>query len=548
MKASLWLLLLCTSGCLSGCGGGSSGPPPMATHLSVSAATEATAGTPLEVAVTALDANNNPVGSYSGTVHFSSTDGQAVLPQNSTLTNGTGTFSATLQTAGSQTVTATDTVTVSITGTSSPIDVGAGPATHFSISAPPTAQSGTTFDLTVTALDAANNVAKSYVGTVHFSSTDGQAVLPENSTLTDGTGSFPATLRTAGNQSITATDTVTTSIAGTSSSINVSGGSATHLSVSAPGAAQPGKPFNFTVTPLNAANEVASYAGTVHFTSTDAQAALPADATLFNSALTLSATLETRGSQTITATDTVTASITGTSSSIDVLIPPFYFSVATPTAAQSGTVFKFTVTALNTMNVVANNYSGTVHFSSTDGQAVLPANSTLTGGTGTFSVTLRTAGSQTITATDTAMALITGTSSSIDVSAGPPTHFSVTAPTPARSGAAFSFIVTARDAANNLADSYAGTVHFSSTDAKATLPANSTLTDGMGTFSTTLQTTGTQTITATDTITASISGTSNAIEVFVNCATKGEACGRGPEGECCPGLICSATSIRSICE
>jgi len=45
------------------------------------------------------------------------------------------------------------------------------------------------------------------------------------------------------------------------------------------------------------------------------------------------------------------------------------------------------------------------------------------------------------------------------------------------------------------------------------LPAKSTLANGMGTFSATLKTDGAQTITATDTVTASITGTSNSIEV-----------------------------------
>jgi hypothetical protein len=143
----------------------------------------ATAGTPFEFTVTALDAANNVVAGYSGTVHLSSTDDQAVLPENQTLTNGSGTFSTTLRTAGSQTITATDTVTASITGTASSIDVTPGSPNHLSVTASTTAQSGRAFSLTVTARDAANNVANSYTGTVHISSTDTQAVLPENSTL-----------------------------------------------------------------------------------------------------------------------------------------------------------------------------------------------------------------------------------------------------------------------------------------------------------------------------------------------------------------------------
>ena len=75
--------------------------------------------------MTALDASNAVVTGYTGTVHFTSSDGAAVLPANSTLTNGVGTFSATLKTAGAQTIAATDTVTATITGASGTITVTA---------------------------------------------------------------------------------------------------------------------------------------------------------------------------------------------------------------------------------------------------------------------------------------------------------------------------------------------------------------------------------------------------------------------------------------
>jgi hypothetical protein len=94
-------------------------PPAAATHFSVSAPTSAVAGSAFNVTVTALDANNNVVTNYSGTVHFTSSDGSAVLPANYTFTTGDGgahTFSVTLKTAGGQTVTATDVSTGSITG------------------------------------------------------------------------------------------------------------------------------------------------------------------------------------------------------------------------------------------------------------------------------------------------------------------------------------------------------------------------------------------------------------------------------------------------
>ena len=511
MKKSLLVLISISSlRVLAACGG-----HPPATHFSVTAPATAATGTAVSFIVTALDASNRSTTNYSGTAHFTSTDGQAVLPANSMLANGTGTFSATLKTAGSQTITATDTVTASITGTSNSISVSAAAATHFSVTAPATATAGTAVSFTVTALDASNHPTTNYSGTAHFTSTDGQAVLPANSMLTNGMGSFLATLKTPGSQTITATDTVTASIAGTSNSINVSAAVATHFSVTAPATAATGTAVSFIVTALDVSNHpTTNYSGTAHFTSTDGQAVLPANSMLANGTGTFSATLKTAGSQTITATDTVTASITGTSNSISVsAAAATHFSVTAPATATAGTAVSFTVTALDASNHPTTNYSGTAHFTSTDGQAVLPANSMLTNGMGSFLATLKTPGSQTITATDTVTASIAGTSNSINVSAAVATHFSVTAPATATTGTAVSFTVTAFDVSNHPTTNYSGTAHFTSTDGQAVLPANSMLANGTGTFSATLKTPGSQTITVTDTVTASITGTSNSINV-----------------------------------
>ncbi len=192
-----------------------------ATHFTVSAPASATAGSAFNFTVTALDQFNNAATGYGGTVHFTGSDGQAVLPANSTLTNGTGSFSATLKTAGNQTLGATDTANASITGTSNTVAVSAGTATHFTVSAPASATAGSSFNFTVTALDQFNNTATGYGGTVHFTGSDGQAVLPANSTLTSGTGSFSALLRTLGSQTITANDTANGSITGTSNTVTV---------------------------------------------------------------------------------------------------------------------------------------------------------------------------------------------------------------------------------------------------------------------------------------------------------------------------------------
>lgn len=116
-KFSLFLLFASCLTLLGGCGGsgGNSGGP-VATQLSVTGPGSSGAGLSFTFTVTALDAANNVASSYSGTVHFTSSDTTAVLPHDSTLMSGTGTFSATLTTAGFQTLTATDTVSASLMG------------------------------------------------------------------------------------------------------------------------------------------------------------------------------------------------------------------------------------------------------------------------------------------------------------------------------------------------------------------------------------------------------------------------------------------------
>jgi len=101
---------------------------PQATHFAVIVPGSAVAGAPWTITIVAEDASNVTVPSYSGTVHFTSTDPAAVLPANSQLTNGVGTFPITLKSAGFNTVIATDTVNSTITGTSAAVLVTAGAA------------------------------------------------------------------------------------------------------------------------------------------------------------------------------------------------------------------------------------------------------------------------------------------------------------------------------------------------------------------------------------------------------------------------------------
>jgi putative cell wall-binding protein len=288
---------------------------------------------------------------------------------------------------------------------------------------------------------------------------------------------------------------------------------ATHFSVSAPASAIVGDAMTVTVTALDSSNAiVTTYAGTVHFTSTDAGAVLPADSTFSGGVGSFSVTFSSAGTKHVTVTDT-SSSITGTSGSVNVTQSTTHLSATAAATDTAGSSFVVTVKALDGGGNVATGYAGTVKLTSSDSAAVLPANSTLSSGQHAFTVTLKTAGSQTVTAVDTANSGLSGTTSTIAVAPATTTHLLVTAPTSSPAGLSFVVAVTAKDAYQNTVTTYGGTVHLTSTDTSASLSSNAKLTNGFGNFSATLRTIGSRTVKATDTVTSSITGTSGTITV-----------------------------------
>lgn len=183
-----------------------------ATHFVVSGfPSPTTAGAPHSVTVTAKDAYGNTVTGYAGTVAITSSDSAAVLPANAGLSSGVGSFSVTLKTVGSQSITATDTVTSSITGSQPGIVVSAGVLAGFtfsSISSPQVA--GTAISgVMITAQDAYGNTVTSYASSTTLTETDGGvggSVTPSPVTFSGGVWSGSLTVTKSGSGvTITAT-------------------------------------------------------------------------------------------------------------------------------------------------------------------------------------------------------------------------------------------------------------------------------------------------------------------------------------------------------
>jgi hypothetical protein len=476
-----------------------------------------TAGMAFPVTITALDPGGHRI-AYTGTVHFASSDPQAVLPPNYTFTaadNGQHTFMVTLKTAGNQGVFITDTANPLLAGF---VGVAVNPAAASALQVaglPSAVVSGDIGGFTVIAKDPYGNVATGYRGTVHFTSSDPNADLPPDYTFTAadaGSHGFGAELYTVGPDTLTATDTGTTGLSVTQSVVVTPAS----FTVSGPSEVTAGQAGSYAVTAYDALGNVATgYRGTVHLTSSDPQAVLPPDQafTAADAGMhTFSATLKTAGYQSVTAQDTLTPG--RSNGTAVVLVDPVAATTLSvsgfPSPTPAGTGAFVLVQALDPYGNVATGYTGTVHLSSTDPQAYLDPDYTYTAadaGQHYFVVFLYTAGTQSITATDTANPMFHGTQSGIVITPAAAASLTVTGPSEVTAGQAGTWTATAYDPYGNVATGYTGTVGLSSSDPQATLPGNYTFTTadaGSHNFSVTLKTAGYQSVTATDTANPSL--------------------------------------------
>lgn len=487
-------------------------------RLTVSAPPAAVAGTTFDVTVQALDGSNAPVPQYVGSATITSSDPAGVVTSPLHFVGGVAHFQASLRTSGPQTLTAIAQESVNASGTSGLVSVSPGHAANLVVSAESPRAAGQAFAVNVMARDAYGNLATGYSGSLVFTSDDPQASLPPSILVAiSGSAVGVVTLRTAGDRLITVMDVSAPSIVGTAS-ISVTPGGAASLAILSPDYYLAGVVSVVAVEARDLFGNVAySYAGTIHITSSDALAILSSDTTAVNGTATFAVTLKTGGSQNLTATDTALPAMTATYTATVLTFSATAFTVTAPGTATAGVPFTVTVTARDAFGNLITSYAGTVHFTSTDANAVLPADVTLVNGTGTFanSVAFRTAGSQALTATDTSTGSLTGRTGGIAVAPGTVAALRVSAGSNAARFIPTSVVVTALDGFGNLVSSYTGAVHFSSNDALAALPANSTLVNGVGVFLVTFGTASlTTTVTATDTVSAGITGTSGAIVVL----------------------------------
>jgi uncharacterized repeat protein (TIGR01451 family) len=380
---------------------------------------------------------------------------------------------------------------------------------HFDMQMPVGAQAGVPFTVTVTTRDQLGGVVN-YGGTMDIAISDGNGTAPAHATFSAGSATFDVTFRTAGTQTVTATDSAVSSI-NVAKNIRVIPGAAARLAF----AQQP------TGTLVNA-----PFLPSVRVIAVDAFDNLATDDT--SDVVNLRLQNNPGGAKLAGATSirlnngqavfpdlklnkpgndyTLAASAAGLplaiSSAFDVAAVARFTVTTTTTTVEAGSQFNVTVQAVDAKGQVVTNYAGTIHFRSNDPQAVLPADATLTNGEAIFPVTLKTAGREKISVSDLAKPTVAGSlRMPIVVTAAPVSALRLTAPATVGMTRNAQVTVTAVDAFGNANGSYSGSVTLTSSDAMATLPTAYTFTakdKGKHTFSVKLSTPALQSISATD--------------------------------------------------
>jgi adhesin/invasin len=236
------------------------------------------------------------------------------------------------------------------------------------------------------------------------------------------------------------------------------------------------------LTAYDAYDNVASgYTHAVHFTSTDAQAALPGDYTFTaqdaGHHVFGNVALRTSGAQSVTVAElnanplTASLAVEVTSDAADHLELAGLASDVTAGASHA-----LVFSARDRFGNLVTGYADTVHFTSNDTQAVLPADFTFVpardAGQHEFSVTLRTSGSRSVTVTEQGGSGLSVTASTL-VAAAAAHHMTLALATGLPvAGQPVDATVTLFDAFENQASGYRGTVGFQVDDARATVPAN----------------------------------------------------------------------------
>jgi hypothetical protein len=520
------------------------------------------AGVPMNITVTAVDPNGDPVTGFSGPVNLEEITSFGVgriTPALVNVTGGSWTGAVTMYRAdetsinrGNVNISATLAADPTINGISDPFTVHPGPFTRVQIvvagespapgsvsgltGSPASQGAGQNFQVEVYATDDYWN-PRSSSDVVRITSSDPGASTPVSGAMSNGFAQFTLSLGTVGTQTLTVNDMTNGSIQGmTSAGIQVGPTAADHFEIdpiSSPVTAGAPIPVTIRATDVGG-NTIPTFAGNAVLLANTGPGSITPEAIIFaNGVWTGNMVFRgAGGAVSVTCSDFAAPPHVGTSNSFQVLPAAFSglqvllpgqtpqggtasgFS-GMPTDQNAGTSFSLTVRSVDQF---WNRVSGVNHrfsLASSDSFAAMPSDTTLANGEMIFPVTLFKGGSQTITVTDIDTTGISPhTSSPVNILPGSYSRILLVAPgespapglpngrtgTPIDQSINFAFTVTvyATDQWFNPITGITDVVRITSGDPLAQLPPDTPMVNGRVDMSVRLSTGGFQQITASN--------------------------------------------------
>lgn len=199
----------------------------------------------------------------------------------------------------------------------------------------------------------------------------------------------------------------------------------------------------------------------------------------------------------------------------------------------------FNVKLLDSSSRVVTNYTGQVHFSSTDSGAVLPADGVVNAGNANYNAIFRTvkSGGHQLTVNLVSTPTVKATQSGIMISPAPVSRLEVSGyPSSIMAGSSGSVVVKAFDQFNNLVPNYGNIVIVSATDSEALIDEPSPYN-----FNVVFRVPGTHSILARDYNNASINGAQAGIQVLPTPAPT-----PAPTPQPTPPPVCSCPSLQAF--
>lgn len=375
------------------------------------------------------------------------------------------------------------------------------------VTLPASAPNGMPVAALISAVDASGRPVFNVSGSVTLTTSDANASLPASVQLVNGRALVPVTFRTAGAQTLTATDAVDATRTATAATTVAPPTAAAKLVVMLPQQVRSGAPTTVTALAVDATGRtVPTFSGSAVVTSSDAAASLPMIEVLFqNGRATFPVTFVTAGKQTVTVTSLSESKVAG--SGVTTVAAPqalASFLVMVPPRAVAGTPVTVAIVALDAAKRPINGYAGTATLSSSDAAAALPATVTFSGGRAIARVTFGAPGSQTLTVRGGIAGDIVGAATVSVVSAPVVTRIAVMMPKAVPVGVPVLVTLVALDDAGRPIVNANGSVALASSDSAAKFPASVKFVNGRAMLRVVFGTLGEQTLIATS---GSISGT-----------------------------------------